>query len=26
VWFRPGPRVVEGLERLLELIHPELKP
>jgi len=25
LWFRPGPRIVEGLERLSLLLHPELE-
>jgi len=24
LWFRPGPRVVEGIERLARLLHPEV--
>lgn len=23
IWFRPGPRVVEGIERLAAILHPE---
>lgn len=23
LWFRPGPRIVEGMERLARLLHPE---
>ncbi len=25
LWFRPGPRLVEGLERLTVLLHPEIE-
>lgn len=23
IWFRPGPRVVEGIERLADILHPD---
>ena len=26
VWFRAGPRIVEGIERLVRIIHPEIQP